>query len=362
MAKSENSKKWKKGLLIGVLAAAAVVLAVGIGGAAYWYNTIGLINRAEQTESTLTPEEQSAALEEILGPTAAETEPEEVTEATAVAPEEYISNTPNVINILLIGQDARGTHVSKLTDTMILCTINREEKTLVLTSFLRDMYVKMPSYNGSSYGKNRLNVAYSLGWLYHGEGAGMEMLDLCLLENFGVQVDHNIEVDFVAFEQIVDLMGGVDIELTEREAYHLSYNNESDVIWDLKEGMNHLTGLQALEYARIRKLDSDFQRTNRQRTVITALLNQSRELTIGEFDELLKTVLPLLTTDMDSRQITEYALAILPILPELQVISQAIPQDDQYHFDNVGTEEAPMSVIVPHLEDIREFLRETIGG
>ena len=362
MAKSNGNRKWKKGLIIGIGAALALVAAVGVIGAAYWYRTIGLINQAQQTESTLTPEEQSAALEEILGPTLAETEPSEETEEPTINPEEYIANTPNIINILLIGQDARGTHVSKLTDTMILCTVNREQKTLTLTSFARDLYVKMPSYNGCTYGKNRLNVAYSLGWLYHGEGAGMEMLDQCLLENFGVQVDHNIEVDFVAFEQIVDLLGGVDIELTEREARHLNYDNESNVVWALEPGVNRLTGLQALEYARIRKLDNDFERTNRQRKVITALLNQSRDLTFAEFDKLLTTVLPLLTTDMDSAKITEYAFAVLPLLPELEIRSQVIPQPDQYHFDNAGTEEAPMSVIMPHLETIREFLRETIGG
>lgn len=359
MRNTQKGRDWKKPLLITLCV--VVVLAVGLvaAGAAYWYRTIGLINQVQEPETTLSPEEQSEALEEILGETLDITEP---TDPLVEDPEEYISNTPNIINILLIGQDSRGSHNSKLSDTMILCTINREEKTLVLTSFLRDLYVKMPSYGGSSYGANRLNVAYSLGWLYHGEGAGMEMLDQCLLENFGVQVDHNIEVDFVAFEQIVDLLGGVDIELTEREAYHLSYNNESGMVWSLQEGMNHLNGLQALEYARIRKLDSDFQRTNRQRNVITALLEQSRDMTFAEFDTLLKTVLPLLTTDMDSQQITEYAWAVLPLLPELQVVSQAIPQDTQYHFADVGTEDAPMSVIVPHLEEIREFLRQTIGG
>lgn len=358
MKRTVQNKRRKNPLVVLIQALLLIAVILCAAGITYWYRTIGMIGRVEEPETTLSSEEQSAILDELYA--SLPTEPEDATEATAVAPEDYISNTANIINILLIGQDARGTHNSKLSDTMILCTINREKKTLVLTSFLRDLYVKMPSYEGSSYGKNRLNVAYSLGWLYHGEGAGMKMLDQCLLENFGVQVDHNIEVDFTAFSQIVDILGGLDIELTAREAQHL--NSESNWQWSLQEGVNHLTGEQALEYARIRKLDNDFKRTERQRNVITALVEQSRSMTFTQFDTLLTTILPLLTTDMDAGQITEYALVLLPILPDLQMTSQAIPQDDQYHFDNAGTEETPMSVIMPHLEDIREFLSQTIGG
>lgn len=358
MKHTVQNKRRKNPLVVLIQALLLIAVILCVAGITYWYRTIGMIGRVEEPETTLSSEEQSAILDELYA--SLPTEPEDATEATAVAPEDYISNTANIINILLIGQDARGTHNSKLSDTMILCTINREKKTLVLTSFLRDLYVKMPSYEGSSYGKNRLNVAYSLGWLYHGEGAGMKMLDQCLLENFGVQVDHNIEVDFTAFSQIVDILGGLDIELTAREAQHL--NSESNWQWSLQEGVNHLTGEQTLEYARIRKLDNDFKRTERQRNVITALVEQSRSMTFTQFDTLLTTILPLLTTDMDAGQITEYALVLLPILPDLQMTSQAIPQDDQYHFDNAGTEETPMSVIMPHLEDIREFLSQTIGG
>lgn len=359
MKKKKKTGK-KRGVRTAVKVLLTLVLVVLLAAVGYWFRTIGMIGQVEEPETTLSQEEQNAALEELFG--TLPTEPAETTEATeetTLPAQEYIP-TENVINILLIGQDSRGNHVTKLSDTMILCTINRQEKTMVLTSFLRDLYVKMPTYEGSSYGKNRLNVAYSLGWLYHGDGAGMAMLDQCLLENFGVQVDHNVEVDFAAFEQIVDILGGVDIELTDREAQHL--NSESNWTWSLQGGMNHLTGLQTLEYARIRALDNDFKRTERQRKVLTALLEQSRDMTISEFDTLLSTILPLVTTDMDALEITGYALAVLPILGDLQVTSQMIPQADQYHFDNAGTEEVPMSVIMPHLEAIREYLRQTIGG
>ena len=186
----------------------------------------------------------------------------------------------------------------------------------------------------------------------------MEMLDQCLLENFGVQVDYNVEIDFVAFAEVVDIMGGVDIQLTKAEASHLNKKNN----WNLSEGMNHLDGEQALAYARIRKIDNDFYRTNRQRTVMNALLEKCRSLSVTELNELLQTILPMVTTDMGYDVITEYAFEILPLISELQIFDQAIPAEGTYYYANKGTEEEPLEVIVPNLEENRQILKDTIGG
>ena len=350
----------KKAVLITISVFLVLVIGIGIAGVSYWYKTLGQINQAEGLESTMSTEEQQQVLDQFeqeFGMTQPvdDTEP---TDALIENEEDYISNTPKIINVLLVGQDMRPGQTWKLSDSMILCTVNLETKTLVMTSFLRDMYVKLPNYDGYVCGYNRINCAYSLGWVKNGTRGSMEMLNMCLLENFGVQVDHYIEVDFSGFAQIVDAMGGVDIELKGFEASHLNdwYG------WALKAGENHLNGEQALGYARIRKTDNDFYRTNRQRTVINALLDKCRSLSIPELNNLLNTVLPMITTNMDSNQITSYALEVLPILPELQVISQAIPAEGTYRYANKGTEEAPLDVIVPDLEANREILRQTIGG
>jgi len=350
----------KKTLLITISVFLVLVIGVGIAAVSYWYKTLGQINQAEGLESTLSKEEQEQVMQQFEQEFGM-TEPVDATDPTDVLvenPEDYISNTPNVINILLVGQDQRPGQTWKLSDSMILCTVNLEKKTLVMTSFLRDMYVKLPDYDGYVCGYNRINCAYSLGWVKNGTRGSMEMLNMCLLENFGVQVDHNVEVDFAGFEQIVDAMGGVDIELEGFEANHL--NNKYG--WSLKSGVNHLNGEEALGYARIRKTDNDFYRTNRQRTVLNALLDKCRSLSIPELNNLLNTVLPMITTDMNSNQITSYALEILPILADLQVTTQAIPAEGTYRYANKGTEENPLDVIVPDLEANREILRQTIGG
>ena len=357
-----NKKKGsaKKIVLITISVFLVLVIGIGIAAVSYWYKTLGQINQVDDVQNTMSSEEQQQALEQFEQEFGM-TEPVDATDPTDALvenPDEYIDNTPNIINILLVGQDMRPGQTWKLSDSMILCTVNLEKKTLVMTSFLRDMYVKLPNYDGYVCGYNRINCAYSLGWVKNGTRGSMEMLNMCLLENFGIQVDHNVEVDFTGFEQIVDAMGGVDIHLESYEAGHLNNNNG----WALKSGVNHLDGEQALAYARIRKIDNDFYRTNRQRTVINALLDKCRSLSIPELNNLLNTVLPMITTNMDSNQITSYALKILPILPELQVVSQAIPAEGTYHYANKGTEEAPLDVIVPDLEANREILRQTIGG
>lgn len=349
---------WKKITLIVVAVVLVLVLGIGIAAVSFWYDTIDQINKAEGLENTLSQEEQQQLMDQFTINNDDAVDSTDPTDELATGPDDYITNNADVINILLIGQDIREGQTWKLSDSMILCTIDPNEKTMVMTSFLRDMYVKLPNYMGHTCGYNRINVCYSLGYSWNGTIGAMEMLDQCLLENFGVQVDYNVEVDFTAFEKIVNLMDGVDIELTKAEASHLNKNNG----WKLSEGVNHLDGEQALAYARIRKIDNDFYRTNRQRTVIYALLEKCRSLSLSQLNSLLKTVLPLITTDMDSNQITEYALQLLPLVADLEVTSQAIPAEGCYYYANKGTEEEPMEVIIPNLEKNRAILEDTIGG
>lgn len=261
-----------------------------------------------------------------------------------------IEDDDEIINILLIGQDAREGEGQQRSDSMILCTINLHTDTFTMTSFMRDMYVEIPGYS-----PNKINAAYQMG--------GMELLDLCLLHNFGVVVDYNIEVNFDGFMKAVDIVGGVDIELTQAEADYLNARGNWDVDdstawqWSLKAGENHLTGEQALAYCRTRYVgNADFGRTERQRKVLTELMNKCKTLSVSEIDELLKEILPLVTTDMDSAQIDKYVLKLLPMLPSLQTKQLRVPADGAYYDDTING----MSVLVPDLEKNKELLQEAL--
>lgn len=342
MAKEKKKASGKKIALIIIVILLALVLAV-MAGATIWINSmLGKIERVPETEPTLSDEEIEMILQETDVPieedyTGEVLEPEDVEMSTE--PVEIIEEDDHILNILLIGQDARPGQGRQRSDTMILCTINTEKKTLVMTSFLRDLYVDIPDWNGKTYYDNRLNVNYAFG--------GMGMLDKCLELNFGVVVDHNIAVNFSGFEDIVNIMGGVDIKLTKAEAAYLG----------LSSGWNHLDGEKALNYSRIRKIDSDFGRTNRQRTVLNQLLEKVRNSSLKDLLSLTDTIFPLISTDMENSEIVDLVMEVFPILTELEVTTQHIPADDTYR----GASIAGMSVLVADMEANRQILKDTIG-
>lgn len=352
---NQTKKNKKLRVLLTVVASVLALVLLVSGGVTIYANS--LLNRIQRPDDSVDNTLSADQVQEILNSGGdgaggavhapddeTETQPDLITDV-----EDAVNTGENIINVLLIGSDWREGQSWELSDTMILCTINKEAKSVTLTSFMRDMYVKLPDYNGMVCGHNRINCCYALG--------GMGMLDQCLLENFGVAVDHNVTVKFQDFASIVDLLGGVDIELTGIEASHLNKNN----IWALTKGMNHLDGEQALAYSRIRKLDSDFYRTNRQRTVLTAMIDSVRDMNLAQLNTLAQEVIPLVTTDMTNDEILKYIVELAPLLPELTVNSLRIPADGAYYGANKGTEEAPMDVLIPDLEKNRDLLREVLG-
>ena len=275
-----------------------------------------------------------------------------------IPPEDVIWTEPSVeqseevINILLIGQDRREGQDRQRSDAMILCTINPKTKTMTLTSFMRDLYVQIPGYN-----PNKMNACYQIG--------GMSLLTKCVEANFGVQVDGCVEVDFSGFMNLVDLVGGVDIELNQEEADYLNrrgnwdYNNASAGTWNLKAGVNRLTGEQAFAYSRIRYVgNGDFERTERQRKVIMALVDQSRDLSISELNDLLESALPMLTTDLTNLEIMGYAARTFPMLKDLQMQTQRIPMDGTWNYAVIS------DLDVVHIIDMEtnlDMLQKTVG-
>lgn len=239
----------------------------------------------------------------------------------------------HLINIMLVGQDSRDSSRQR-SDAMILCSINPDTGKISLTSFLRDLYIQMPE----GYSDTRMNAAYYVG--------GFPFLYEVMETNFGITCDGGIEVNFDGFKEVIDAIGGVDVELT--------YSEANIVGGGAYEGMNHLDGEQALEYSRIRKLDSDFGRTERQRTVLLAMLESIRNLSATELLKLVNTLIPMVTTDMTNSQIIDVAMVVLPLISDLELESHRIPTDDAYYPTYINE----MAVLVPDLELCQKYLRE----
>lgn len=315
--KSKKTKSVKKILLI-ILGIVLLLLAAVIIGVAVYYNSmLDKINYVEVPKITYTQATES-------GMETADTSPESSEETVAETTAPHVASSADYINFLVVGQASREGEEARLADTMVLCTLNTYEKTLTLTSMLRDSFVKMPDYKGHDGGRIKLTMIYHLGSYYSdGDPAGsMELMNQTLYNNFGVEVDYNFEVDFEAFVWIVNAIGGIDIELTEAEA---DYLNDDDVwvTYDVEPGMAHLDGMAALSYARMRKAEgdneSDIIRTSRARKVMTILLEELKKEPISGLQNLANEVLPKVTTSMSKSEVTDMLLMVLPMLPDLEI-------------------------------------------
>lgn len=232
-----------------------------------------------------------------------------------------------VINILLIGNDSRENGDDGRSDAMILLSISEKTKTIHMTSLLRDMYVDIPGHDG-----NRLNAAYSYG--------GAELLCETIKQNLGIEVDRYVLVNFQAFANLVDAVGGIDLELSNEEVQWVNaYLNEynllegkeitTDYLDTSLSGEIHLNGPQALAYCRNRYIGTDFGRTERQRKVLSQVMKKLPLAGVTNSSDIIDGLFPNLTTNLTQTEcyrLSFYASKFLTY--ETQQIT--IPADGTY--------------------------------
>ncbi len=233
----------------------------------------------------------------------------------------------NVFNILLIGTDNRKVGENSRSDAMILLSINKKSKTITSASLLRDIYLQIPGKNN-----NRLNAAYAYG--------GPNLLMNTIEQNFKVSVDRYASVDFYVFMDIIDAVGGVTIEVTDKEIPIINnYLAELNSLRGEKEGTDYLqeagvlklNGKQALAYARNRYIGTDFERTARQRRVLNEALQKVKKLNLIQLNSLLNKLLPQITTNLTEGEIFSMILSI-PKYAGYKMDQSHIPVDNSYQF------------------------------
>lgn len=259
---------------------------------------------------------------------------------------------PSVFRMLLIGTDAYTVKQAGRSDTMILLQVDTRNRDIKMISFLRDLYVKIPGH-----GKTRLNAAYVYG--------GVSLLKQTLETNFGVTVDRTLSVNFSLMVELIDRIGGVPVDVSERERKQLNsilkfYNThngykERDQLLT-ESGVQRLTGKQALCYSRIRKIDSDFARTSRQRKVLEGVYQSVKELDGLTLAGILTETIAQVKTDMTLAD----AVALVPVLLKLddaEFDELTIPVKNGYNSETISG----MMVLVPNLDKnqhaIAEFLQ-----
>lgn len=267
------------------------------------------------------------------------------------APKEKIINTKTSTeiktDIILLAGVEDADNVKPHADTIILLTIQPESKNITITSFLRDMYVELP--DGT---KSKLNAAYTKG--------GIKLLEKTLEYNFGFPIDSTIEINNSGFENIIDLLGGVKITLTKKEADYLTHTNyiSKPENRNVSKGEYILNGDQALGYVRIRKVENsngiqgDFGRTERQRDLLLSICDKSKTADITTLLALADSVLSNVTTNLKKDNVVNYINTLLD--PAYTTQTMQIPMEGTYEVTNIDG----MSVLDIDITQIKKELNK----
>jgi len=320
-----------------VTAVLSVILLAGVGAFAFVQIQLSKINRYDpDSVDTTPPSEESFETDEYVDGTEI-TDPGDIDWGDDV----NVISKEGVINVLLIGQDTRQEGIKGRSDSMMLLTIDKTAKKLKITSLMRDMYLQIPGYSD-----NRINVAYYFG--------GYDLLKATIEKNLGITIDHFVEVDFFAFQKVVDILGGIYIDLNEEEALALKSWGHRTVV-----GRNRLDGAAALSYCTMRYVgNSDYERTQRQRRALSAIYDRLKEnITVPKIVELVDAILPLVTTNMTNGEIMSHAMGLYGMNAE-GVEQYRLPLDGTFTPAYING----MAGLIPDLEKNREYLWEIIYG
>ena len=319
--KKKNDKKKKKNTAIRVIIILLIiVLCAGIG--VYWYvnnilETVTDENADKQTNvSQMKMDERVESFDPIE-----EADASEIGSLQDMIKKWYKNGTPasssRVLNIMLIGEDTRGKKVLESgtrADSAIVASVNLDTKQIKLTSILRDAYAYWETTPGDEstghFGK--INGAMSTyGGNIHTYISAVENL-------YKIKIDNYVIVNFTSFEKIIDNLGGVELELTSAEINEINNHQKRyggvyiDKTFDGTKGMVKLSGKQALAYCRIRKIDSDNMRANRQKICLSKVFSDMKNASSVQLLKILNDMVPYIRTDMPKSNIVstaKYALS-----------------------------------------------------
>lgn len=330
-----EKKKWVKHIPLFIIEILVLIAAVGI------LFVVLRTTGKDGVKKTVIDEEQIAVNEEVK---------QKVTEA-----EESLetSSYTGIYNIAFFGVDARDENLGKgnnRSDTIMICSIDMDKHEVRLISVYRDTYM-----NAGNDTFRKCNVAYALG----GPKQALSMINM----NTDLYITDYVTVGFEGLMEAVDALGGVEIEVQESEIKHLN-NYQISMVgttsdgknFTAKEGVDYtpvtepgvqtLNGLQATAYCRIRYVGDDFQRTERQRNVLIAMMEKAKKASVGSLVEMINVVLPHVVTSVD----IEDVIPMLGMVGDFKVtVSDGFPFAGSRNGGNIGTEG---SCIVPtSLED-----------
>ncbi|MBS6194595.1 MAG: LCP family protein [Clostridiales bacterium] len=351
------TKKKKAAIAAGIVAAVLLLLAGAVYfiGHRYYAKTNYLTDEEAARQIEEQKAEQEAAKKEE---TVQEEEEEEIDPELLEAQkkmEQYASTEPittdgNVYNVMLVGLDTTKEGWVGNSDSMILLSINYRLHKISMISMMRDLRANIPGV-----GYRKLNAAYPNG--------GGPLLTATIEENFKIDVDRYVAVDFGQMIDIIDAVGPIELTFTEKEAENANKSikqqcrilkKKSKKYLIPGEGTYECSGMQAVAYARIRKVgNSDYQRTERQREVLMKMLENVKKMSLEELDILAARLLPMLTHNIPESEFWGL-LAKAPTLLTYNITQDRIPYDGMFYSYNGN--------LIPDSESTVRKLKETIYG
>ncbi len=276
--KRRNRKKKKKNLLLEFIVITVSIVAVFfILAFAVFMFTIGGLNKENLSTENLSVNEISDEYKDM-----------------------------KIKNIALFGTDSRENIDGGRSDAIIIASVNPKNGEIKLISIARDTYVDIPDH-----GQTKINHAYSYG--------GAELAVKTLNSNFGLDITDFVSVNFDQLTEIVDILGGVDVEITESERQEFNRIIAETTNETLSEsGMVHLNGAQTLCYSRIRKSDSDDARTERQREVLELIFNKMKDVSPLQYPSIVRELMPYVTTSLSTDEILQLASVVITKNPTMQ--------------------------------------------
>jgi len=356
-----SGPRWGRVFLIVLIILLGVVVAGGVG--IYFYGH-SLIERAnfvaddEVTQLETLPEEalEQSTEAEPSGPVVGESElanihKQMIKENSNV---DTIMNS-DVYNVLLCGVDRRDKTWNGNSDSMMLVSLNNEKKRVSVISLMRDTYVAIP---GHDY--NKLNSAYAYG--------GGPLLLQTVRDNYKIDVNRYAAVDFMDMVDVIDAMGGVELTWTDQEVevangYMIDMcQNVLDIPYEehiLPGAGTYISdGVQAVAYSRNRFVgNSDYTRTQRQRYVISQMVERLKGMSAGEMVSFVRNVLPMITHNIPENEIWDL-VSDAPELMKYDYVQDRTPYDNLYETIDVDGQ----GMLVPDWDDTIDQMQETIYG
>lgn len=281
--------------------------------------------------------------EETPAPDAVEIDPEAANASLGAATDE-LTTDEGWVHYLLLGVDGESnSYKGKRSDAMLVMSVNEESGQVILSSIPRDTMVYI-----DGKGFDKLTHAHAYG--------GPDLTIKTFEENFDIDIEGYISVNFNAMVEVVDLLGGLTLTLTDAEAKHMG---EYYAAWGLSGGTQKLSGKEVLAYCRVRKIDSDYKRNERQFNVLKQIYENVKGMSITKYTELITTVYDDIHTDIMMKDLISLASKLMDILNGGELVNAKLIDTENSHTGRIG---GTSYVLMDDLIDIVTSWREEVLG